>query len=72
VNNTEKLDDVRRRLAVTEVRLVIIQRAAVVLFEHVVGGKFPPGWLIHDDERAILHGDPPARVIQRAVRSRAS
>jgi hypothetical protein len=54
VNNTEKLDDIRRRLQVIDTRLAVIQRASVVMFERITGGGFPPHWLVHDAERAIL------------------
>jgi hypothetical protein len=26
----------------------------VIVFERVAGDRFPPSWLIHDDEAAIL------------------
>jgi hypothetical protein len=57
VNNTEKLDDIRRRLRHIETRLAIIQRANVVMFERITGRAFGSGWLVHDNEQAILEGD---------------
>jgi hypothetical protein len=56
VNNTEKLDDIRRRLRVIETRLNIIQQAIVVVFERVTCRHFPENWLISDVERKILDG----------------
>jgi len=49
-----KLDAILRRLHVLETRLAIIQRGTVIIFERIAGDQLPPGWLIHDDERAIL------------------
>ena len=56
MNNTEKLDDIRRRLRVIETRLTIIQRASIVMFERIMRGSVPPGWLIMDSEHKILAG----------------
>jgi hypothetical protein len=42
VNNTQKLDDIRRRLRVIETRLDIIQRTGLTVFERVAGGSLPP------------------------------
>jgi hypothetical protein len=47
-------DDIRRMLRRIDTRLGVIQRGMVVIFERVTGDAFPPGWLIHDDEAAIL------------------
>jgi hypothetical protein len=52
MNNTEKLDDIRRRLRVIETRLTIIQRASIVIFERTTRGFLP----ITDSERKILAG----------------
>jgi hypothetical protein len=38
----------------------VIQRASVVMFERITGGVFPPHWLVHDDEQAILAGSEAA------------
>jgi len=49
VNNTEKLDDIRRRMRRAEVRLAIIQRACVSVAEYVSGPV-----LITEQERTVL------------------
>jgi hypothetical protein len=54
VSNTEKLDDIRRRLRVIEARLNVIQRVNVIVFERVTGGAFPPGWVVAPNEQRIL------------------
>jgi hypothetical protein len=53
VNNTQKLDDIRRRLRVTDVRLAVIQRAAVVIFERATGRPVSSQSLFSDDEQAL-------------------
>lgn len=47
-------DDTRWWLRRIDTRLGIIQRAAVFVTERAAGGQLPPGWLIHDNEAAIL------------------
>ena len=59
VNNTDKLDDIRRRLRHIETRLAIIQRTNVVVYERVTGRALPSGWAVMDSERKIL-GDEDA------------
>jgi hypothetical protein len=54
MNNTEKLESIRRTLRRVETQLAIIQRANVIMFERITGGAFPHSWVIHDDEQAIL------------------
>jgi hypothetical protein len=54
LNNTEKLDDIRRRLRVMETRLAILQRVNVIMFERLTGGAFPRSWVVHDKEQNIL------------------
>jgi hypothetical protein len=54
VNNTQKLDDIRRRLRVIETRLDIIQRTGVIVFERVTGGSLPPHWAVHEREQELL------------------
>ena len=54
MNNTQKLDDIRRRLRVIEARLNVIQRVNVIVFERVTGGAFPPGWVVDPNEQSIL------------------
>jgi hypothetical protein len=54
VNNTQKLDDIRRRLRVIETRLDIIQRAGLAVFERVAGGSLPPRWAVHESEQKFL------------------
>ena len=54
MNNTQKLDDIRRRLRVIETRLDVLQRVNVIVFERVPGGAFPPSWVVHDNEQNIL------------------
>jgi hypothetical protein len=54
MNNTEKLDSIRRMLRRIEIHLGIIQRTNVIMSERTTGGSFPPGWAVHDDEQAIL------------------
>jgi hypothetical protein len=39
VNNTEKLDDIRRGLWVIDTRLDILQRATIIIFERPTGGR---------------------------------
>jgi hypothetical protein len=64
VNNTEKLDEIRRRLAVMEVRQMVILRACSTLYERVIGGE-----LASEGEYAILHAEPVPRAWQRARQS---
>jgi hypothetical protein len=59
VNNTQKLDDIRRRLRVIETRLDVLQRVNVIVFERVTGGAFPTRWVVHDNEQKILAGADP-------------
>jgi len=54
MNNTDKLDDIRRRLRVMETRLDILQRVNVITFERLTGRAFPPRWVVHDEEKDIL------------------
>jgi hypothetical protein len=54
VNNTQKLDDIRRRLRVIDVRMAVIQRATVVIYERVTGRPFSSSVLFSDGERALL------------------
>ena len=56
MNNTEKLDDIRRRLRVIETRLTIIQRASIIMFERTAFGSRSPRLLIMESERKILDG----------------
>jgi hypothetical protein len=56
MNNTEKLDDIRRRLRVIETRLTIIQRASIIMFERTAFGSHSPRLPIMDSERKILDG----------------
>jgi hypothetical protein len=49
VNNTQKLDDIRRRMRRVEARLAIIQRACILVAEYVRGPV-----LITEQERKIL------------------
>jgi hypothetical protein len=58
MNNTEKLDAIKRTLRRIETRLGIIQRTNVIMFERITGGAFPHSWVIHDDEKAILSDLP--------------
>ncbi len=59
VDNTQKLDDIRRRLRLIEARLAVLQRVNVIVFEHVAGRRLPRYWAVHDGERALL-GDEDA------------
>jgi hypothetical protein len=59
VNNTEKLDDIRRRLLRIETRLTIVQRVNVIIFERTTGRAFPPSWTVTEVERKII-GDEDA------------
>jgi len=54
VNNTDKLDDIRRRLRVIETRLDILQRVNVIMFERLTGTVFPSEWTVLDHEQKIL------------------
>lgn len=54
MNNTDKLDDIRRRLWRIETRLAIIQRVNVIMFERITGRAFPPSWVVSDAERKIV------------------
>ena len=67
MNNTEKLDSIRRTLRRVETRLAIIQRTNVIMFERITGRSFPHSWVIHDDEEAILSQDEPAAYDQLAA-----
>jgi hypothetical protein len=53
MNNTVKLDDIRRRLRRIEARLAIIQLTNVVLYERVTGRWYPSGWVISGAERKL-------------------
>ena len=69
MNNTQKLDDIRRRLRIIETRLDVLQRVNVIVFERVTGGAFPTRWAVHDSEQKILAGADPlskARAIGAA------
>lgn len=59
MNNTDKLDDIRRRLRHIETRLAIIQRTSVIVYERVTGRALPSSWAVLDHERKIL-GDEDA------------
>ena len=50
MNNTEKLDRIRRVLRRIDTQLGIIQRTNVIMFERITGGSFPHSWVIRDDE----------------------
>jgi hypothetical protein len=52
VNNTQKLDDICRRIRLIETRMGIIQRACILVAEYVCGPV-----LITEQERKALHGD---------------
>jgi hypothetical protein len=67
MNNTERLDSIRRTLRRVETRLTIIQRTNVIVFERITGRSFPHSWVIHDDEEAILSQDEPAAHDQLAA-----
>jgi hypothetical protein len=54
VNNTDKLDDIRRRLRRIETRLAIIQRVNVIMFERITRHAYPPSWVVSDAERKIV------------------
>jgi hypothetical protein len=56
MNNTQKLDDTRRRLRIIETRLAVLQRVSMIVFEQVAGGTLPPHWAVHDEEQKILAG----------------
>jgi hypothetical protein len=59
VNNTEKLDSIKRTLRRIETQVGIIQRINIIMFERITGGTFPPNWIIHEDERAVLSENEP-------------
>ena len=59
MNNTDKLDDIRRRLRHMEARFAIVQRVNVIMFERVTGRAFPHSWVATDAERKIV-GDEDA------------
>ena len=50
MNDTEKLEGIKRALLRVETRLGPIQRTNVVMFERIAGGVFPHSWVIRDDE----------------------
>lgn len=54
MNNTEKLENIKRALRRVETQLHIIQRTNVIMFERITGGAFPHSWVIRADEKAIL------------------
>lgn len=59
MNNTEKLDSIKRTLRRIETQVGIIQRINIIMFERITGGAFPPNWIIHEDERAVLAENAP-------------
>ena len=54
MNNTDKLDDIRRRLRVMEAHMRILQRVNVVMYERLTGGAYPRRWVVPDAEQKIL------------------
>jgi hypothetical protein len=64
MNNTEKLDGVKRTLRRIETQVGIIQRINIIMFERITGRAFPPNWIIHEDERAILSENGPVTLNQ--------
>lgn len=64
MNNTEKLDGVKRTLRRIETQAGIIQRINVIMFERITGGAFPPNWIIHEDEREVLSENGPVTLDQ--------
>jgi hypothetical protein len=59
MNNSEKLDGIKRTLRRIEIQVGIIQRINVIMFERITGGAFPSNWIIHEDERAVLSENEP-------------
>jgi hypothetical protein len=68
MNNTEKLDGIKRTLRRIETQVGIIQRINVIIFERITGGQFPPNWIIHEDERAVLSGNERVTLDQLSTR----
>jgi hypothetical protein len=50
VNNTDKLDDIRRRLRVMEAHMRILQRVNVVMYERLTGRAYS----VSDYDQKIL------------------
>jgi hypothetical protein len=72
MNNTEKLDSIRRTLRRIETQLAIIQRTNVIIFERITGGAFPYSWIIHGNEQAILSQDEAVAFDQLSARLAAA
>jgi hypothetical protein len=82
MNNSEKLDDIRRRLRRIETRGGIIQRVSVIVFELVTGRAFPSSW-VHSRRRAGAFGrrrsderrrvpEPTGRALRRPLGTRSA
>ena len=54
MNNTDKLDDIRRRLRVMEAHMRILQRVNVVMYERLTGREYSRRWIVSDAEQKIL------------------
>lgn len=67
MNNTEKLDGIKRTLRRIETQLGIIQRINVIMFERITGGDFPSNWIIHEDELTIMSETQPVTLDQLAA-----
>jgi len=52
VNNTQKLDDIRRRIRIIDMRLDILQHALVPVYEWVTGRFIPTEWFAEHDKRS--------------------
>ena len=53
MNNTQKLDDIRRRMRIIDMRLAILQHALVIVYERVTGGSIPSEWFIERDKKVL-------------------
>jgi hypothetical protein len=72
MNDTQKLDDIRRRMRIIETRLAVLQRVSTIVFERVAGGTLPPHWAVHDEEQKILAGADGSDPRPRPAKATAS
>jgi hypothetical protein len=56
VNNAQKLDDIRRRIRIIDMRLDILQRAAITVYERLTGGGFPMAWFAQHEQKVLEPG----------------
>ena len=53
MNNTQKLDDIRRRIRIIDMRLDILQHALAPVYERVTGRFIPTEWFAEHDKKVL-------------------